>query len=81
MVDEPKGGIKYYILDGSEMLRVEVKERRGDVYLVRTDNDRHFFMIEKHELFNTIDEVFDICNNMIKERNRLYSKYRDNGKE
>lgn len=70
MVENPQIGSMYYILDGSELLCVEVKEIKGGVYRAYSTTNRGF-MLEKSELFKTIDDVFDFCNCIIEMRKGL----------
>lgn len=77
MVDNPQIGSLYYILEGSELLCVEIVKCKGNVYLASNATHTASFILEKSEFFETIDDVLDYCNNLIESRNTYKRTHHD----
>jgi len=72
MACNPQLGSNYYFLDGCKLLMGEVQEIKGNICRVFDEGHRTAYMLEKTELFDTIDDVFDFCEKVIELRNSKY---------
>lgn len=72
MVDNPQVGYFYHFLDGQKLLMGKVKEIKGNICRVFDEVHMMAYMLEKTELFDTIDDVFDFCEKVIELRNIKY---------
>ena len=77
MVENPQIGSLYYILEGSKLLCVEFVRCKGDVCLASSVTDTASFILEKSELFETIDDALDYCNMLIELRNTYKRTHHD----
>lgn len=77
MVENPQIGSLYYILEGSELICVEIVRCKGNVYLVSNATHTASFILEKSEFFETVDDALDYCNMLIKLRNTYKRTHHD----
>ena len=73
MVDNPQVGYFYHFLDGQKLLTGKVKEIRGNICRVCDEVHMTTYILEKTELFDTIDDVFDFCEKVIELRNKIHT--------
>ena len=77
MIENPQIGSLYYILEGSELLCVEIVRCNGNVYLASSITGTAIFILEKSELFETIDDALDYCNRLIELRDTYKKTHHD----
>lgn len=77
MVENPQIGSLYYILEGNELLCVEIMRIKQNVCLVTNATHTASFILEKSELFETLDDALDYYNMLIELRNTYKRTHHD----
>ena len=77
MVENPQMGSLYYILEGSKLLCVEIVRCKGNVCLASNTTQTASFILEKDDLFETVDDALDYCNMLIELRNTYKRTHHD----
>lgn len=77
MIENPQIGSLYYILEGNELLCVEIVRCNGNAYLALNATHTASFILEKNELFETVDDVLDYYNMLIELRNTYKRTHHD----